>query len=669
MKNQRELLALPWHTAPIVEIEPFHIYTYTDAWGKKPEKKCTNYIYRCDVCGEDVLVMTVYTVGGDPLFRSFMDRVSLKSQYYEGQKASDSTVLRYVSDVLRFQWYYGAKLETDENSRAVINEWLKRNKLVPLKSSETPFDAVKDVQNDIRRRAVERRNEKIRKSIDDNMLEIKPLPKRFGDWIDKVVMKNSRYIVYEYSGRKKQNGWCTHCKTDILVEGAKNGAYGKCPNCKSAVKYISRGRMSQRFMDKGECSYIQPDKNGSPIFRYFEVQKYYYTNDFRTYNVNTYVHEQFRWFYDKDKRYNWDNFRQTGEMRFCEVYYSSRCGSCGFVYPYNLQKVFENAVDCNDRSYIKYIPFTRLLNNQVKGLDPHKLYVAALQKPIIEYLAKLKLYRLCNDVISNSYITEYFNMGGESFKEVFPKGINRGDIRFFVDNDIDIEEMEIYFECKSDVSSERLREGIRLYREGSFSSECVRLLKYTSPQKLIKYAKKMKSRYSWDEGLRRKTGDWADYIEIAEKLGWDLKDDFILFPKDFWEAHDRASNLLKIENVKKQNKAVAKIAKLLNREYKMEGKEFFIRAAVNAEEIVAEGQALHHCVATYVDRVAKGETGILVMRSVKEPDKPLYTIEVRNGVLIQCRGKNNRDMDKKNEKAFFNRWKSAKLKEETRKAG
>ena len=81
-----------------------------------------------------------------------------------------------------------------------------------------------------------------------------------------------------------------------------------------------------------------------------------------------------------------------------------------------------------------------------------------------------------------------------------------------------------------------------------------------------------------------------------------------------------------------------------------------------------EGQSLHHCVGTYTERVANGETNILFMRSVKNPDKPLYTIEVKKGVLIQVRGYQNGSIKEKSEKAFFTKWQETKIKEENRKA-
>ena len=61
----------------------------------------------------------------------------------------------------------------------------------------------------------------------------------------------------------------------------------------------------------------------------------------------------------------------------------------------------------------------------------------------------------------------------------------------------------------------------------------------------------------------------------------------------------------------------------------------------NINEIKAEGEALHHCVGSYVDKVARGETSIFFIRKVQEADKPYFTMEFNNNHVIQCRGLHN----------------------------
>ena len=60
---------------------------------------------------------------------------------------------------------------------------------------------------------------------------------------------------------------------------------------------------------------------------------------------------------------------------------------------------------------------------------------------------------------------------------------------------------------------------------------------------------------------------------------------------------------------------------------------------MSVRDLVTEGNTLNHCVAKmYTDRYARGETDILFIRKLAEPDKPYFTMEVKNGRIIQVQG-------------------------------
>ena len=61
----------------------------------------------------------------------------------------------------------------------------------------------------------------------------------------------------------------------------------------------------------------------------------------------------------------------------------------------------------------------------------------------------------------------------------------------------------------------------------------------------------------------------------------------------------------------------------------------------SSDEIVAEGNALRHCVASYVDKVAAHKTMILFLRRCEDVDKPFFTVEVQHRKVVQVRGNCN----------------------------
>jgi hypothetical protein len=76
-------------------------------------------------------------------------------------------------------------------------------------------------------------------------------------------------------------------------------------------------------------------------------------------------------------------------------------------------------------------------------------------------------------------------------------------------------------------------------------------------------------------------------------------------------------------------------------------------------ELLAEGSAMQHCVGTYADMVAKNKTTILLIRRQDNPEESFYTLEWRDGQVIQCRGKRNCAMTDE-VKEFVETWQKIK---------
>ena len=76
--------------------------------------------------------------------------------------------------------------------------------------------------------------------------------------------------------------------------------------------------------------------------------------------------------------------------------------------------------------------------------------------------------------------------------------------------------------------------------------------------------------------------------------------------------------------------------------YNYEDDKYIIRVPENLTEITEEGIALGHCVGSYVNRHASGNTNIIFIRKKDKKNESFYTIEVSNGKVIQIHGKHNR---------------------------
>lgn len=134
--------------------------------------------------------------------------------------------------------------------------------------------------------------------------------------------------------------------------------------------------------------------------------------------------------------------------------------------------------------------------------------------------------------------------------------------------------------------------------------------------------------------------DWRDYLDECKFLNLNLHDAAILFPKNLQVAHENTSKQLKIKHDELANEKIKRLS-VERQQYKYSFKNLLSMPAESVDDLIAEGAALNHCVGTYADRYAKGETDIVFIRKVSEPDRSFYTMEIKNNQVAQVRGSHN----------------------------
>lgn len=133
---------------------------------------------------------------------------------------------------------------------------------------------------------------------------------------------------------------------------------------------------------------------------------------------------------------------------------------------------------------------------------------------------------------------------------------------------------------------------------------------------------------------------FRDYLLDCVTLGLDLHDREVLLPKDLDAAHRRTIAQVKHKANEAKRAEFHKRAGELEK-WRYEAGGLLIRPAADADELIAEGASLHHCVGGYADRMADGETAIFFVRRLDAPDEPYYTLELRNQSVVQCRTLHN----------------------------
>lgn len=122
-------------------------------------------------------------------------------------------------------------------------------------------------------------------------------------------------------------------------------------------------------------------------------------------------------------------------------------------------------------------------------------------------------------------------------------------------------------------------------------------------------------------------GMLLDYWRMAGDLGRDLTEQLVRWPVDLIDAHDdvmlyadRRTDRALIGQFRQRRRQL--------RHYSFAAGGLIIRAAGTQKELIAEGDALHHCVATYAKRHASGETAIFFIRRASHPETPYFTLEL-----------------------------------------
>ena len=149
--------------------------------------------------------------------------------------------------------------------------------------------------------------------------------------------------------------------------------------------------------------------------------------------------------------------------------------------------------------------------------------------------------------------------------------------------------------------------------------------------------------------------EYRDYLDMCKKMGYDMKNSFVLYPKDIQKSHDKVVRRFKQKKDSKIKREFIAVYQQLSGQLDFERDGFKIVYPSTPDDVIAEGHALHHCVGSYSERVAEKECIILFLRKCFDETKPFYTVEVRGQKAVQVRGIGNCDMTPEVE-AFITAW-------------
>lgn len=515
------------------------------------------------------------------------------------------------------------------------------------------------------RKELERKWKKQR-AIIERMKYVPVLPRDLKGFIHREVMP--QYIFYDYQRKAPGHAYCTACRHEVRIAAAKHNTSGLCPRCKKKITFKCRGRRG-RIFDRATVQVLQKAEGNGLVLRIIKVYRSFADSD---------IPNHFE---------IWENARQfitlssSGQCSVDAYYYHYKAGYdltpwCNGYRPVFDRWKYNFTADMSGVLYqrnlsdtLKDTPWAYSQLEAFSGIASFSgvatFLSAYIKRPKIEHLIKMKLYRLVSGIIYGGYsysALQAINFNGENMRAIL--GIDRPYFPLLRELNPSIDQLHLIrqlLQADHKPSTEQIKWFIA--SKISNADAAKELLAHMSVHKLQRYVEQQFA--PKDEAALKRVDyykintlitDYHDYLCMCKELQYDVKNSFILFPRELKAAHDSVAKTLKDKRTAEHEKAIAGSFDEWQKRYQYQSKELMMIPPHSAKEIVDEGAALHHCVRLYVKNVAEKKSVILFVRSVDEPDKSLCTVEVKDGQVTQARGFDNEEPPAQIT-AFIERWK------------
>lgn len=468
------------------------------------------------------------------------------------------------------------------------------------------------------------------------------LPKKVEKWIDESVLTYSRYL-FTYREKGKRYGYCTHCHQDVVLELGRtftpadeeniyrrHKEIGFCPACKSPVQFRDMGRGRGRLVDEEYVVFSDKLRDGGVLVRAGFVRRDY-SEEIR--DVGTDFFERYRIYYNTDVDvawnkvysyyggYNWGRMTTIPEPSAGQPYYTSEKNYIYTRYYGFTDEIFK-------KTNLKYAQIETVMSDS-RYVEVCSYLDRFVKNPeLVEKLVKEGFLVFA----SHQYCQAQINRRAKTVSAAL--GLNKKELRELEDKtDTSVKYAQIAKAYGITPAQAR-----KYASYGSTSIENVE--KHLPFKKAVKYLDKQKEMIY----------TLCDYWNDCEKLNLDLKREDILLPPDLAQAHRRTNEALaearrqkELEETRRMQEEFGKRLKKLEQDFDFESGALLIRPARSRAELIDEGSALHHCVATYAKKHLSGQTVIFFIRKKSEPDKPFYTLEYnpKTESIVQCRGLHN----------------------------
>lgn len=507
-------------------------------------------------------------------------------------------------------------------------------------------------QQDIRDRQSKIRRYKRDTVVRDKMRRVPQTPANLKRWADKHIMPH--YLFYDYNnGRAKTQAYCTYCEKFSVIKRPKSNDVLRCPKCRQKVIAKAQGKRAAYHEDRETCQVI---RRISPQELVVRIHKLYWSYAKGKDSIRKSAYEVMRiyvrsddgkkaivepYYYDSsyDSVTRWRRGYHPGALFGMECFISEETGE---IYLPGLEKTLQGTAweYCALRQFYERTAIPMQVSHYLKMYLRHPL--------LVERLTKVGFENIVADVVYRHGFSDALDEMQARTNRILR--VEKQDVSVLQEQKVGMSMLKKY----QAYVAIHLRGRAELFQwqlHNEVSEIPTDIFQYMTAEKFMRYIDTQFPIYCetrtangyCDPTMETLVIIYVDYLHMCRRQAYDMKDKSVLSPKNCAAAHDREAERIQKINDAQKNKAFGMAYAGFARKAALSNEELQIVCPKRANDLVAEGRALHHCVGSYIDRVAEGRCLIVFVRRVEEPKKPYVTVEVRDGKVAQIHGDHNSD--------------------------
>lgn len=539
----------------------------------------------------------------------------------------------------------------------------------------------KDITSENYRKKERRRYERRKQALEERKRQTKELPeKRILKYADTVIFHDRHTIFYRKHGARATIA-CSKCGgvTDArwkqgqsyesqfertITEPVENH-YGICPLCRETGVFIPQGHAGRKRRAVSSLFLGQQYKETGFVLRYIQVEKEWKLEEFcmeKDLEMTGAYEELFgveiaRVYFEPGKKVQKDYHKNNP---YCGEDYWDDCNLYGMN---NISikpgKIMPGTFEEMEDTFLRYSAMKEYCAAEKEDINPVDYLERYMQTPQIEMLVKMGLIKVVRELVKCHYgiVRDVDARRPDLFL-----GIRKERVRQLIQKKGDMDVLKV-MQMEMHVRQCWTAGQIEQMAELRIGDKMSTVMEYMSIQQFLnRVAKYAGCEYGTGcstavSRLQDTAGRYIDYLNMRRTLGYDMTNTVYLFPRDLNAAHVKMveeSNKKEVDaRIREASERYPLIKKHYRRYRKMfyfADREFLIRPARNAGEIIMEGRILHHCVGgdRYLNNHDKGEYLILFLRFMDRPDEPYITVEINPDTkrIIQWYGANDKKPDK-----------------------